>query len=209
MLNRPEAIGLNISLESIEDVDAALHEMGWLAAKQSQIEGDGQAKIEAIKNEAQARMVVEVEGQRLTFKERFDALWGAVHGWCESQLKGVLPLNKRSAKLSHGELKLRALPAAVALIDGKKPADVARGLAREAGILSEIDRLLSETEIDGVRLSKLLSVEFVLAKDAIKAEAEKTPDFADFLRARSITIETGSEQITIVPALVQVTTQVV
>lgn len=206
MLNRPEAIGLEIKLESVEDVDAALHEMGWLNAKQCQVEGDAQAKIEVIKNEAQARMVVEIEGQSLTFKERFDALWGAVHGWCESQLKSVLPLNKRSAKLSHGELKLRALPAAVALIDGKKPADVARGLAREAGILADVDELLAR-EIDGVPLSKLLAVEFTLAKDAIKAEAEKTPDFAEFLRARSITVETGSEQITIVPAAVQVATQ--
>lgn len=206
MLNRPEAIGLKINLESIEDVDAALHEMGWLNGRKNQVEADHQAKIEAIKQDAQSKMVVEIEGKTLTFDERFEELADAVHEWCAKNLKGHLPPNQKSKKLSHGVLKLRGLPAAVGILEGKKPADVALSLAREAGILAGVDELLAR-EVDAFPLSKLLVAEFSLAKDAIKAEAAKSPEFAEFLKSRAITIENDRSQITVEPAAVQVSTQ--
>lgn len=206
MLKRPEAIGLEINLETLEDVDAALHELGWLAGQKSRIEADAQAKIEAIKKDAQSKMVVEIEGKTPTLDERSEKLSDAVHAWCEKNLKGHLPPNQKSKKLSHGVLKLRGLPAAVGILEGKKPADVAMGLAREAGILPDVDKLLAR-EVERFPLSKLLVVDFSLAKDAIKAEAAKNPKFAEFLAARSIKIENDRSQITVEPAAVQVATQ--
>lgn len=205
MLPRPEKLGLEFTVASEEDADALLHEMAWLTGKQALIEGEAQAKIEAIKKDAQSRMVLDIDGETVSFKDRYNALWDALHAWCVKSLKAVLPANKRSLKLSHGELKLRALPTAVQFSKGAKPADVARNVAREAGLLAKVDELLA-IELDGVPVAKLLAVEFVVAKDAIKAEVEKNPGFVAVLKKWSISIESDTEQITIAPAAIQVAT---
>jgi hypothetical protein len=205
MQARPTTLGRELSLETQADVDAALQEMAWLTAQQKTIEASAQTRIESIKTETQAKLVVEVAGEALKIQERWDALQLAVLKWCETELRSALPPNKKSLKLSHGEIKLRAIQAAVEVLEGKKADDVAFDLARRAEILAKVDRLL-QVEVDGIPLSSLVAVTFVLAKDAIKEAWVKRPDIRETLQSLAISVKEGTEQITLVPAAIQVAT---
>ena len=58
MLPRPDALGVTISLSSLDDVDTALHEMAWLTSKEKAIEEDARVRVGKIQTEAQARALI-------------------------------------------------------------------------------------------------------------------------------------------------------
>jgi hypothetical protein len=205
MVERPTRFGTEIAVQTVEDVDAALHEMAWLAAKQKSIEADAEARIETIKTETNDKLVTKIDGAAVSIEDRWNALHAAVHTWCTGQLKQALPPGKKSLKLSHGEIKLRALAAAVEVLKGKNGDDVAFDLARRAEILDRVDKLL-QTQVEGIPLAQLVAVKFVLDKDQIKDEWIKRPANRELLRSLSISVIEGTEQITVIPAAVQVAT---
>lgn len=207
MIARPSAVALKPVVASVEDVDAALHEMAWLTAKQKTIEADAEAAAERLKAQAKEKLTVEVDGQTMSIMERWQSLQTAVFAWCDRSLKDALPPNKRSLKLSHGEIKLRAIQATVQTMQGKKPEAVALDLARRADLLAKLDELL-QIDLEGIPLRNLLVIQFALAKDAIRDEWMKRTDVREFLQSCSIFVEEGKEQMTIVPAAVQVATTV-
>lgn len=215
MLPRPDALGVTISLASVDDVDAALHEMAWLTAKENGISDAARVKIAAITTDAQSKAVVTVEQKPLTIKERWNALAAAVHAWCETSLRAALPKNKRSLDLPHGAIKLRSQPAAVALKDGKTAGEVALNLAQTHGLITSIDKLMKKSidvvggtgqPVVSVSLNELLSVNIVLNKDAVKDLWAKRPEIHAFLQSLSISVEAGPDQITVAPASLAVMT---
>lgn len=210
MKARPDALGMDISVSSVEDVDHCLHEMAWLTSLQESIEAPSKAKIEAIKSEAQAKLAIEIEGQRCTIKQRWELLKSAVLQWCETQLKIHLPSGKKSLKLSHGELKTRKNEAAVHILDEKTESEVATTIAQAGQLFDSVDQLLShelvfEGEKIGIPLCRLIAVQFALAKDPIKQEWARRPEVRELLRSLSISVE-EQEQFTVSPARVQVAT---
>lgn len=207
MVPRPTKLALDISLKTPEDVDAALHEMGWLRSRQQQIEAADQEKIERLKAECQKKLTVEIDGQSVTFADRWNQLWDAVHKWSVKSLKSILPAGKKTAKLSHGEIKLRTMPAAVQPLEGANVDKIAKELARDAGVLKGLEELL-QAPVDGVPVCKLITVKFAIAKDAIKDELDRSPQFAEVLKKRRLAVVSGIEQITVEPAAVQLTSEV-
>lgn len=210
MKARPNALGLDFAVGSLEDVDNCLHEIAWLKSFQESIEAPSKAKIEALKTEAQGKMVVEIDGQTCTIKQRLEALQFALVQWCELSLKDHLPKGKKSLKLSHGELKTRKNEAAVQILDEKTEAEVALEIARTGSLFESVDEMLDqqlvlEGEEAGIPFRKLIAVQFVLAKDPIKQEWARRPEVRELLQSLSISVE-EQEQFTVSPAKVQIAT---
>lgn len=207
---RPTTLGLEVDPQSVEDIDQCLHEMAYLTSLQESIEAPIKAKIEALKSEAQERMVIDVDGQTLTIKHRWDSLKNSVFRWCQRCLKKHLPEGKKSLSLAHGALKTRKNEAAVRIVDGKTEAAVATEIATSGGLCTAIDELLDAELIlegtkTGIYLRNLITVQFSLAKDPIKQEWLRKPDVRELLKNLSISVE-ESEQFTIAPAKVQLAT---
>lgn len=209
MLTRPSALGIDFGLTSTDDVDAALHEMSWITARGESLDNDARVRIEAIKKETDAKHIVEIDGQTITLRDRWNQLFNAVYAWCTPGLKKALPANKKTLALSHGEIKLRQLPAAVAILEGGNADRIAFDAVTKAGIVSAVDRLMKKTidvpNADQIQLSQIVSVKFELNKNAIKDLWSKRPETRQVLRDLLISVEDGQEQITISPAQLLVT----
>lgn len=199
--DRPATLGRTLQLTSTIDVDAALHEMSWLTMRQRSIEADAKALIEDVKLKTDQQLVCEVDGESMTIRDRWDALQKAVFAWAKKGLAKALPANKKSLKLSHGELKTRSLPAAVVMLEGKKAEDAAVAIAREGGLMQQLDTLL-EAKVHGTQLGQLIAVQVTLNKDGIKAnfDPETKAKLHEFLQGLAISVEAGQQQVTIVPA---------
>lgn len=207
MKERPDALGVELALTSVEDVDKALHEMSWLTLEQRRIEDPSKARIQAEMASTQAKLVVEVAGKPMTIKERWEALSTAILSWAKKGLAPVLPPNKKSLALSHGVIKTRDLAAAVEMLQGAKADVAAAAIAKEAGVLKGLEPLL-EAKVHGVAVGRLISIKVELDKAAIKAvwDEKEKPELVGFLKSLSISVSAGKTQISIEPADLQVTT---
>lgn len=207
MKERPDALGVELALTSVEDVDKALHEMSWLTLEQRRIEDPSKARIQSEMAATQAKLVVEVAGKPMTIKERWEALSTAILTWAKKGLKPVLPPGKKSLALSHGVIKTRDLAAAVEMLQGAKADVAATAIAKAAGILKGLEPLLDQP-LHGVRIGRLISVKVELDKAAIKEawDEEERPELVAFLKSLSISVSAGKTQISIEPADLQVTT---
>lgn len=210
MKQRPDALGIDFGIQTIDDVDNALHEMSWLTSLQESIEAPAKAKIEALKNDSKAKLKIEIDGQPLTIQQRWEALKNAVLTWCVPHLKQHLANGKKSLKLSHGELKTRKNEAAVKIAEGQTEAEVALEIARCGGLLESLDTLLDqklvlEGQESGIPFRNLIAIHFVLAKDPIKQEWARRPEHRELLQSLSISVE-EQEQFTVCPARAQVAT---
>lgn len=210
MKPRPETLGAELQLVSLDDINHALEEMAWLTSFQESIEAPAKVKVEALKTQTQNRLVVEIDGKPQTVKQRWEALKAAVLEWCPDNLKDYLPKGKKSLKLSHGELKTRKNEAAVRVLNDQPEDEVALEIARSGELIKAIDELLEHELVlhgksSGIRLRNLIAVQFVLAKDPIKQEWARRPEVRELLQTLSISVE-EQEQFTVSPARVQLAT---
>lgn len=216
---RPAKLGHDFAIASKDDVDDALHEMAWIAAEQEIRTAKARKQIEAIKTQTDESLFVEIDGKEVAFADRWKALNDAVFGWASAHLKEELPANKKTLKLSHGELKLRALAAAVAMLEGKSGDKVAFELANDAGLIAAADKALKKTlpvtdakgemlpDVDPIALSSIVRLIPTLDKKAIQELWVRRPEIREFLQTLSISVTTDEEQISINPAALQVATE--
>lgn len=104
---RPDALGTVVTITSLDDADKAMHEMGWLAQELAKIEGTCKQKIEAIKQDFDARKIVVIGDQSFSFSDRILLLEQAVEAWAADNIRPLLPGSKKTRSLLHGEIGLR------------------------------------------------------------------------------------------------------
>ena len=107
---RPDAIGSEISVKSIEDADLVLAELSWLQNEKDRLDAVTKQKIEALKTEYQQKAVVTVEGERLAIADRAAALMGPLIKWVVKNVASHFKGKKKSIDLAHGTLGLRQQP---------------------------------------------------------------------------------------------------
>jgi phage host-nuclease inhibitor protein Gam len=168
MATRPDALGLEIKITSIDDVDAILHELSWLEQEQAKLNALAKQKIDAVKLEFQNRSVVlisaEMDGdaaQTMTINERVSALKKPLEAWIVKHAEKHCKGKKRSFDLPHGTIGLRQQPLT---IDVSKHSSVAKVLD---AIDAESDSMITTIRSWVVKKLKSLSC---LVGDLIKIE---------------------------------------
>lgn len=104
---RPDALGTLVTIDSLDDADLALHEIGWLTQELAQIEAACKQKIEAIKQYFDARKVIKIGDQSFSLSDRILLLQQAVEAWAADNIRPLLPGDKKTRSLLHGEVGLR------------------------------------------------------------------------------------------------------
>lgn len=115
MVARPSALGLEVEVKSIDDVDPILHELAWINNEAAKLDAQAREKIDAIMKDFEPKYSVEIAGQVVPFKDRYEYLEGLLAKWLPKHLKKHLVGKKKSRDLPHGTVGLRQQPMVVQL----------------------------------------------------------------------------------------------
>lgn len=165
MIKRPETLGAELKFETLEDVDAALHELGWCRQQKAEVDARTQAAVDRMTADSQAKLVVEIAGQPVSIADRAKALEAAVVTWCGAKLAGHLAeTGSQSLKLAHGVVGTRSLPDVVECDDKK----VIAAITKKTGLTGLIATLL-EKVCGAIRLADVIKLKPEVSKTAAKA----------------------------------------
>lgn len=200
MIPRPETLGSELKLQTLADVDAALHELGWCRQQTAEVEARTQATVDRLKAEAQQRLEVEIEDEAVFIAERTAALEAALVTWCGAKLAGHLAeTGKQSLTLAHGTIGTRSLPDAV-VCDDKA---VLAAVKKRGGLVGLIDTLL-ETALGAITLANVIKLKPEVSKTAAKAAWAKSARHQQTLKSLGVVVETDRSSWVIEPAAIEV-----
>lgn len=200
MIKRPETLGAELKFETLEDVDAALHELGWCQRQIAHSEATTQAVIERLKADNLAKLVIEIEGNRFTVAERTQALDAALATWCGAKLAGHLAeTGGKSLTLAHGVIGTRSLPDKVECDDSK----VIAAVKKKSGLTGLIETLLAKA-CGAITLGKVIKLKPEVSKTAAKAAWDSGARAQSTLKSLGVVVETNRSSWVIEPASVEV-----
>ena len=194
MVTRPTLLGKDFEIKSTEDVDAVLHELGWLDSHAAAVQARLQAAIEKLTAEHTAKLVLKIDDQELTVAERAAALRFALATWCEANLAANLAPGSKSLKLSHGTVGTRALPDCVTCDDKQ----VLAAVETKVGLKKLIGTWLA-TKLGAITLAGVIRFKAEVSKTAAKQLWEKGGNARRSLEALGVTVETNREGLVIEP----------
>lgn len=114
----PDRLGAEPEIQSPEDVERALRELGWLQAREAELAGAAQRKIDALRQEAQAKLVVPQGRGEVTFADRRSALESAVRDFVRDNAASLFPGKTKTREFAAGSVSLRQQPQRVAYAEG-------------------------------------------------------------------------------------------
>lgn len=199
MAGRPDAIGLTVEIESLDDADAALYELGWLLAEKARIEAKCKQEIEAIKQKYSNLAVVEVGGKSMPIADRIVMLETPLTEWTEEHIREYLA-GKKAKVLQHGELGLRQQPRVVELgldEDGKTPYTAEQVL----------QWIRESTELKNSLKKELLSVSVALHLKGAKELYESGKISLESLTAIGLAVREPYDLAVVKPAKIAVSTE--
>jgi phage host-nuclease inhibitor protein Gam len=201
MLARPAALGRDPRLKSLAEVDAALHELGWIRARRETLNAEAEAEIAALKQRLAERMSCEIEGETVSLAERAEQLERALAHWAERQLPRQLPAGRKSLELAHGRIGVSETPPAVGFRRRCDAASVLAAVERKFHLAALVDRVLAAswgplTAGDVVRVKTELNKPRI--KDAWRGGRERQ----QALQALGLDVVSGT-QFVIEPARVE------
>jgi len=176
---RPTALGLDVSVRSLSDADAVLHEMAWIGSQKATLAAQAKQRIDAIKVEAEAKAVVEVEGQMLSLDQRLETLSVRLAKWVAANAEKHLTGKRRSMDLAHGKIGLRQQPLVAMLGDEATDASVLDAIDEQTGLVVAVNAILERrttlcNDAGKAKAGDLISVEIKPAyksmKDALEAK---------------------------------------
>lgn len=200
MSTRPATLGSSLDLKTLADVDAALHELGWLQQQTAQVKARTQAAVDRLTAEANGRLQVEIDGQPVAFADRSKALEAALVKWCGAKLaKHLEEAGAQSLKLAHGVIGTRSAPDAV-VCDEKA---VLAAVEKRAGLAGLIAGLM-QTVLGAVTLGNVIRLKPEVDKTAAKKAWAASPMRQKTLRSLGLVVETNRSTWVIEPAAIEV-----
>lgn len=116
---QPPAIKFPIG--SLEGLEHALREMGWMAAAQKKFKAALDSRVSTETDAYLARLVIFVDGSPVTFKDRLEAIELEAEKFCREHRKNLLDGQGKSRELNHGTFGWRKKAAAVVALDRPGP----------------------------------------------------------------------------------------
>lgn len=115
---RPDALGLTVTIKSIDDVELCLAELGWLKSQKTRLDAQASQAIEQIKTDSNAKAVVEIEDSQVTIADRIALIEQVLEKWLGKNVSKHLDGEKKSIDLAHGTVGLRQSQLSVTLPKG-------------------------------------------------------------------------------------------
>jgi phage host-nuclease inhibitor protein Gam len=189
---RPDALGAEIAVASLDDADRVLHELSWLANEQARLDALAKQKIDEIKKDFGAKAVVEIDGELVTFEDRVAALTAPLNEWVTANIAEHLPAKKKSLELPHGTLGLRQQPVVAEFGQDETKQSILDRIDQTTGLVTHVNGILARnvsTLGKSVQGRDLLKIEVSPAtkqmQEAVEAKrltAEQLAEFGLFLR---------------------------
>lgn len=200
MIPRPETLGVEVKLDTLADVDAALHELGWCQQQTDEVNARTQAAVARLTADAQERLQVEIDGQAVRLADRTQALQAALVDWCGAKLAGHLAeAGGQTLTLAHGVIGTRSLPDAVVCDDRA----VLAAVTKRAGLVGLIAKLL-ETALGAITLANVIKLKPEVSKTAAKAAWASSARCQQTLKSLGVVVETNRSSWVIEPAAIEV-----
>lgn len=193
MCDRPDALGAHVRLRSLDDVNAALLELGWVEGRIAAIEAETRARIEEVKRHAANQLALEIDGQRITCGERAEQLRAALETWAQRHLRKHLPHSRQSLALAHGTIGLARTPPAVGF-DGTDADGVLQRIDARFRFRQRLDEVLA-TRHGTLTLADVVRLDVDLAKSRIKAAWDSGPERQKALAAFGLNVATGNKYV--------------
>lgn len=200
MLGRPAALGLDVSIKSLDDADAVLHELAWIANAKAASAADVKAKVDQLKAAAIAKAVVTIDETETSLDDRAKTLETALAKWVEKHIDKHLSGKSRSINLPHGKLGLRQQPLVALLADDTTEAQVLDTIDEHCGLVTACNAILERiTPFGKARGRDLISVEVKPSLKAMKdaVEAKRLP--RDTLDTLGITLREAYDEPVLTP----------
>ena len=207
---RPDALGFEVSVKSLDDIDPVLHELSWLHSEQDRLDALAKQKIDSIKKEFQEKAVVtipsEVDGgctdQTVTFSDRIEALEKPLGAWVSKNLRKHLDGKKKSIDLPHGTIGLRQQPLVIEIPDGTSEAVILDTIDAEAdGIIGAIRGwAIKKLKSLACLIGDVLKIETKINLKGIKDAFEEKRLTRDQIESLGLTIREASDDAVLKPA---------
>lgn len=205
MLHRPTALGRELRLSSLHDVNAALHELRWLGSREKEVAATTQPAIAKLQKEAEDKLKLDIDGEQITVADRAKRLETAIEKWCRVSLNKHLVDDKKSIDLPHGRVGKKNLPDAVGFREGFDDKKVIDAISQKAGLITLLEKTLA-TALNGLlTLSHCIRLKPELDKTALK-KALGIPRLATALEKFGLKLETNRETYVIEPGESEVST---
>lgn len=200
MLHRPQALGAEVAIESLDVADQVLHELAWIGQRLQTIAAAAKAKIDAIKVEADREAVCTIEGQPVSLVDRKAHLEELLSAWVAEHIAGHLPDKKRSIDLPHGKLGLRQQPLVAQVDDDHNAASVLDAIDEFTGLVTAINAILErKTSIGTARARDLIDIKVVPACKAMKDALEARRLTAEDLQKLGIALRDAYDEPVVTP----------
>ncbi|MEI8017493.1 MAG: host-nuclease inhibitor Gam family protein [Schlesneria sp.] len=208
---RPDSLGLEVSVKSLDDVDPVLHELSWLHSEQDRLDALAKQKIDSIKKEFQEKAVVTIcdttEGgedieDTVTFADRIDALEKPLGTWVAKNLRKHLDGKKKSIDFPHGTIGLRQQPLVVEIPEGTSEKVILDTVDNEAeGIIGTIRGwAVRRLKTLACFVGDVLKIEVKLNLKGIKDALEDKRLTKEQIEALGLTIREASDDAVLKPA---------
>jgi phage host-nuclease inhibitor protein Gam len=199
---RPGLLGRKFTLTTQEDVNAALHELGWLKQRAEVVEAETKQGISQLKEQAARELMVEIDGETLSCADRIAELGDAIEACWRRKAKKWLDPGSESKEFAHGKVGFRRAPDVVAFIGERDERTVLKTFAEKASIRTLIEKWLSAF-LGKLRLGEIIRLKYELDKDAIK-QAWQTPAKRAVFKNLGIMVETDRVNVIIEPSKIEV-----
>ncbi|WP_010586292.1 host-nuclease inhibitor Gam family protein [Schlesneria paludicola] len=177
---RPTDLGSEISVKSIDDADLALAELSWLQNEQARLDAITKQKIDALKDEYDAKKVVTLYADdpeqtvTVSFADRVATLTGPLTKWVTKHIASHFKGKKKSVDRLHGTLGLRQQPRVVMVGKETSAAKVLDAIDEKTGIVTAANGLLTRKQSElGGQAKDWISIEVKLDLAAINAAIEE------------------------------------
>ena len=210
-MGRPDALGLDVSVKSLDDVDPVLHELSWLYSEQERLDAMAKQKIDSIKKEFQEKAVVTIadttEGGEdiedvVTFADRIEALEKPLGTWVSKNLRKHLTGKKKSIDLPHGTIGLRQQPLVIEIPEGSSETVILDTIDAEAeGIIGTIRGwAIKRLKNLACLVGDVLKIETKINLKGIKDAFEDKRLTREQIEALGLTIREASDDAVLNPA---------
>lgn len=195
---RPTALGSAPTLKTIDDVDAALHELSWLGHATVAVEA--RLKMELDEAKRRNEFNVSIDGTPLSPKQRSAELKRAIAAWADEHLRAYLPMGVKTLDLPHGALSLKKQTLSVACREGLEDSDVLKAVEAKVGLVERIVAWLAKVKLGSFLLGQVITLKPQLNKTAIKAAWAANPGGRRTLTALGLEVHGGDDALHIEPS---------
>lgn len=199
-MQRPSTLGRDVTVKSLDDADAVLHELAWIANQTAALNAAAKQKIDAIKLATAEKAVVTIEEETMTLEDRAAQLEKLLSKWVSSNIEKHLTGKKRSIELAHGKLGLRQQPLVAALAEESSDKTVLDAIDETTGLITAIMATLQrKTTIGTARAGDLITVEIKPAFKAMRDAYESKLVTAEALQSIGVALRDAYDEPVLTP----------